>query len=158
MALAASLVFIIGAAGGFVARAATPTWFAANAPVPVTDLSAMERRVQTHVLADIAGQVHPVSMVATNSVSATPAAERAELMQHLEGLIATSQNRETHDMLVRMNALFAESDRQRRVDLDTFQRQITMLESTINVEIASGVAKELRQQRLSQPAGDKKEK
>ena len=158
MAAAATLVFAIGGAGGFVTRAVLA---ASDPPAPqvltAADLASLRQQILEQVRADVTGQVGAVS-ARVSDLAARPTVNPAVIVKRAESLVADSDQRQQQDYLQRINGVTMEFDRQRRLDQNEMRRLINSVQTTTHNEIVSESAYwRAAQSKLQNPA-DKQQK
>jgi anti-sigma factor RsiW len=136
LAAAASVMFVLGLAGGVVSRALVPAASLTVAPAPFLapepaeaanvatplDLAAMEQRILSAVQARMEEQLRPV---AAHVQAAGPAIDREELLREVQALVAQSEDRQRQALNASMLSWLQDSQQTfvTNRDFNTFRRE-----------------------------------
>jgi hypothetical protein len=153
MAAAATLMFALGAAGGFVARAVSPTLYAERSTTPQAIAPAMTEQqirdiVRVEAQAVTASALQPVAMHQV---------DEAAIIRRASALIAESEGRLTRQHALQTVQFYQDADRQRALDRDAFRKLLDANTSTTRTEMYAEVARQVRAL-MSQTDKQQKEK
>jgi hypothetical protein len=130
MAIAASLVFLVGFGGGMLARhlaprqevaatQAAPSLVPQLAAAPTrADIAAMEKRILATTQAQIDQRLQPIAA----HVRASSGASKDDVMQEVQRLLASSEERQRQALATSMRTLLQDSEKTfvRRTKFDSF--------------------------------------
>jgi hypothetical protein len=156
MAAAATVVFAVGAAGGFVSRAAVEALMAnpsAKAATPAMTEAQVREIARTEARAAAASAVQPVAAHQVDEVSVL---QRANAQAG--ALVAASEARMKQAQGAQMVSFYQNEDQQRTRDLNNFQTILDGRFKTMSSVIAADVWRNLRALQPSQPDPNKKER
>jgi hypothetical protein len=129
VAVAASLVFLVGFGGGMVARHFAPRQAASIMTAPSlmpqlvatptrADINAMEKRILATMQAQIDQRLQPVAA----HVRASSDVSRDQVMQEVQRMVASSEERQRQELATSMRTLLQDSEKTfvRRTKFDSF--------------------------------------
>ncbi len=136
LATAASLVFMLGLAGGFAARQFAPARAAVSAAAPAAsaaatvspaDLAAFEQRVLGEVQSAIDANAKPAQ--AQPQLASLSSADRDQLLRQMRQLIAASENRQQQARDSTMRVLLQDSENTylRKARFNQLQYQVSQV-------------------------------
>jgi anti-sigma factor RsiW len=154
MAAAATLVFAIGAAGGFVARAASATLLAQPSTQTVAAAPALsEQQVRTLARAEAqAIAVNVMQPIASHQV------DEATLVRRANDLIAQSEARLSQRQGVQIRQFYQDADRQRDLNQDAMRKLFADNTASMRTELYTEMRAQLRALQQSQADKQQKEK
>ena len=142
MAAAATLVFAIGAAGGFVARAASATLSAERGAQTAVPAPAM---TEQQIRALVRGEAQAIA-VSVMQPLASHQVDEATLVRRASDLIAQSEARMSQRQGLQTVQLYADADRQRALDREAFRKLIDASASNTRRELYGDLMQQLSAQ------------
>jgi len=154
MAAAATLVFAIGAAGGFVARTASATLYAERGAQTVSVAPPALTEQQVRTLARAEAQAIAVSVM---QPIASHQVDEATLIRRANDLVALSEARLSRQQGLQTVQFYKDADQQRSLDREAFKKLIDASAMSTRNYLYTEMMSQLAQMRQSQTE-NKKEK